>query len=171
MNDRARERIDGATHTAPTRMKMAWWWEDPWDCHHTHGFPQRTDSRWRSLSLWHFPPWGGIPPLLKFDQVERLHFDCWSVLFPCFSIDKPRPLKWAYWTLASFPLGRRTQTSGSCYPACSGGLVPSPLSVLTCEILQSASHCQSGWIVSNYAVLHSATRAGLRTTNSFSHAT
>lgn len=108
----AREWMDGATQMALIRMKMAWWWEDPWDYQHTHGFPLRTDSRWRSLSLWDFPPWEGILPLLKCGQAERLHFDCWSILFPCFSLDKPRPLKQAYWTLALFPLGGNLSLQG-----------------------------------------------------------
>ena len=47
----------------------------------------------------------------------------------------------------------------------------SPFSLLTCEILHAASHCQSGPMLSNYAVLHSVMRVGLRPTNSFSHAT
>lgn len=119
----------------------------------------RRDSRCRPLSLQAFPPWGTLFPYSSLVTMKDFSLISWSVFSPCFSMDNPRPLKWVLWTLASLHFWGRTQSSEGCYPACSGALVPS-FSVLTCEILQFASHCQSGWIVSNYAVLHSATEPG-----------
>lgn len=124
-----------------------------------------TDSTWRSVSLQVFPPWG-ILTLFEFGQVERPHFDLLECIFPLLC-GQPKA---SQTSLLDPLICGRTQSTAGCYPECSGVLGPNSSIVLTCEILQSASHCQSGQIMSNYAGLPSATRAGLRPTKSFSHA-
>lgn len=156
VNDSVGEGMDGATQMALIGMKRGWWLKDLWDGQHTHGFPPEKRQQVQASLSTGFPSLGNSPPTQVWSQRKT---SLWSAGV-YFSFASIRPLKWVSWILASFLFWGRTQSSEGCYPACSGALVPSFFSVLTCEILQSASHCQSGWIVSNYAVLHSATEPG-----------
>lgn len=149
-------------------MKMGWRWKNLWGARNSW-VPAYEQAPGEG------PPFHGLFLLgasllcLSLLRLKDFTLTCWSVSLLHF-YGWPIASQTSLLDLRCF-ICRKNSLKGRMLPSMLWGPWASPLSLLTCEILHAASHCQSGPILSNYAVLHSVTRAGLRPTNSFSHAT
>lgn len=112
-----------------------------------------TDSRWKSISPWAFPPWG-ILPLLKFDQA--LNTSLWpaGVCFsPWLLYGQPKVSQMRLLSSCSISFVGRAWLSGGCYPECSWPFCQPPFlswPVRSCSLLPTVNQAELCQIMQCY---------------------